>query len=55
VTGKLQLDHLLAQVSHADDVAGRRFDLRDTMQRVMDAGIIPVALIEAEVLASKTP
>lgn len=55
VTGKLQLDHLLAEVSHADDVAGRQFDLRDTMQRVMDAGIIPVALIEAEVLASKAP
>jgi uncharacterized protein (DUF885 family) len=55
VTGKLQLDHLLAEVSHADDVAGRSFDLRDTMQRVMDAGIIPVALIEAEVLASKAP
>jgi uncharacterized protein (DUF885 family) len=55
VTGKLQLDHLLAEVSHADDVAGRPFDLRDTMQRVMDAGIIPVVLIEAEVLASKVP
>jgi uncharacterized protein (DUF885 family) len=52
VTGKLQLDHLLAAVSHADDMAGRPFDMRDTMQRVMDAGIIPVALVEQEVLAS---
>ena len=55
VTGKLQLDHLLAAVSHADDMAGRPFDMRDTMQRVMDAGIIPVALLEKEVLASKKP
>ena len=50
VTGKLQLDRLLADVSHADELAGRPFVLRDVMQRVMDAGIIPVALIEAEVL-----
>lgn len=55
VTGKLQLDHLLAAVSHADDIAGRSFDMRETMQRVMDAGIIPVALLEKEVLAAKQP
>ena len=50
VTGKLQLDHLLAAASHADDIAGRPFVLRDVMRRVMDAGIIPVALIEREVV-----
>ncbi len=50
VTGKMQLDHLLAAVSHANEVAGRPFVLKDVMQKVMDAGIIPVALIEAEVL-----
>ena len=55
VTGKLQLDHLLAAVSHADDMAGRPFNMRDTMQKVMDAGIIPVALIEAEVLQAQQP
>ena len=55
VTGKLQLDNLLAEVSHADDVAGRKFDLPGTMQRVMDAGIIPVALIRDEVLAASKP
>ncbi len=52
VTGKLQLDGLLAAVSHADDVAGRRFVMRDVMQRVMEAGVIPVALVEREVLGA---
>ncbi len=55
VTGKMQLDHLLATVSHADERAGRPFVMKDVMQKVMDAGIIPVALIEAEVLAESKP
>lgn len=50
VTGKLQLDGLLAAASHADEMAGRPFVMRDVMKRVMDAGIIPVALIEQEVV-----
>ena len=50
VTGKLQLDRLIADVSHADQMAGRPFVMRDVMKRVMDAGIMPVALIEEEVL-----
>lgn len=53
VTGKLQLDHLLAAASHADDMAGRPFVMRDVMRQVMDAGIIPVALIEREVVTPK--
>lgn len=53
VTGKLQLDGLLAAVSHADEMAGRPFVMRDVMKRVMDAGVIPVALVEAEVLGAK--
>ncbi|GGE10285.1 hypothetical protein GCM10011529_15820 [Polymorphobacter glacialis] len=50
VTGKLELDRLLADVSHADEVAGRPFVMRDVMKRVMDAGIIPVALIGEEII-----
>jgi uncharacterized protein (DUF885 family) len=53
VTGKLQLDSLLAKASHADDMAGRPFVMREVMKRVMDAGIIPVALIEQEVVATQ--
>jgi hypothetical protein len=55
VTGKMALDHLLAAASHADDVAGRPFVMKDVMQKVMDAGIMPVALIEAEVLQGAKP
>lgn len=53
VTGKLQLDGLLAAASHADERAGKPFVMRDVMRQVMDAGIIPVALIEDEILARK--
>jgi hypothetical protein len=34
-------------------MAGRPFVMRDVMKRVMDAGIIPVALIEQEVVPTK--
>jgi uncharacterized protein (DUF885 family) len=53
VTGKLQLDALLAKASHAAETAGKPFVIRDVMQRVMDAGIMPVALIEQEVVPTK--
>ena len=55
VLGKLQLDRLLADLSHADEVAGRPFVMRSAMQRVMDAGVIPVALINAELVPAPTP
>jgi len=48
IVGKLQLDRLIADASHADDVAGRPFDLAATMRQVMASGIIPVALIGEE-------
>jgi hypothetical protein len=53
VTGKLQFDRLLADVSHADEVAGRPFVMADVMSQVMASGIIPVALIEAEIFAAQ--
>ncbi len=45
IVGKLQLDRLIADQSHADDAAGRPFDLKATMARIQAAGIVPVALI----------
>lgn len=55
VTGKLQFDQLLAAVSHADERAGRPFVMRDVIGRVMDAGVIPVPLIEAELVPAAGP
>ena len=48
ILGKLQLDALIAQASHAADRSGRPFVLRDVIARIMDAGIVPPALIAAE-------
>ncbi len=48
VIGKLQLDHLIAQVSFDDEQAGRPFVMADVMKKIWAAGIIPVQLIEAE-------
>ncbi len=48
VIGKVQLDHLIAQLSFNDEQAGRPFVMADVMKRIWAAGIIPVNLIEAE-------
>lgn len=48
VIGKLQLDHLLAQASHAAEQAGRPFSLRESFGAIIAAGIVPPSLIEAE-------
>ncbi len=47
ITGKLELDHLIAAASHSE---GERFDMKALMARIGDAGIMPPALIEAEVV-----
>lgn len=48
IVGKMQLDHLIARVQFDDDQAGRPFVMGDLMKRVWNVGVIPVALIEAE-------
>lgn len=48
VIGKAQLDRLMADASHADDVAGRPFVMADFMARVFASGIVPVAMIGEE-------
>lgn len=48
VIGKVQLDRLLADASHAADQAGRPFVMRDAFTNIVTAGIIPPALIERE-------
>ncbi len=48
VVGKAQLDHLLALASHRADVEHRPFIARDAFAAILDSGIVPPALIEAE-------
>lgn len=50
VTGKLQMERLIADISHAHDVAKKPFNMRDVMSRIYGAGIMPVALIEDELI-----
>ena len=51
VLGKAQLDGLIAAASHRADVAGKPFNLGDTVARIMAAGVIPPALIGEEMAA----
>ena len=48
IIGKLQLDHLLAVASHRAEVERRPFVSRDAFAAILDSGIVPIALIEAE-------
>jgi hypothetical protein len=50
VTGKLQMDRLIADISHAHDVAKKPFNMREVFNRIYGAGIIPVPLIEDELI-----
>jgi uncharacterized protein (DUF885 family) len=49
VTGKLQLDRLLANASHKAEQAGQPFSLSDVLARTYAAGILPWSLLEKEV------
>jgi len=50
VTGKLGFDHLVARAAHAAEAEGRSFDFAEFFQRFNQAGIVPFALIEQEIL-----
>ncbi len=50
VTGKLQMERLIADISHAHDVAKKPFDMKTVMNRIYGAGIIPIPLIEDELI-----
>lgn len=55
VTGKLQLDRLLANASHAAEQAGKPFVMSDVLARTYAAGILPWPLIEREVNGTPAP
>ncbi|KQU56028.1 hypothetical protein ASG67_08120 [Sphingomonas sp. Leaf339] len=50
VTGKLQFDHLLARLSDRAQLERRPFDAAETLNAMTRPGIIPVALIEEEMM-----
>lgn len=49
VTGKLQLDRLLANASHRAEQSGHPFLMSDVLARTYAAGILPWALLDREV------
>lgn len=53
IVGKAQLDDTLAAMSHAADQKGQAFDLGTAWRHITDAGIVPPALIGAEVLEDR--
>jgi hypothetical protein len=52
VTGKLMLDELMTEYAHEEDLAGKPFVLRDLLDRFNNEGMIPVALMETEMIPS---
>ena len=48
IIGKIQLDRLLALASHRAEVQRRPFVFRDAFAAILDSGIVPPAVIEAE-------
>jgi hypothetical protein len=48
IVGKAQLDHLLALASHRAEVEHRPFVAREAFAAILESGIVPPALIEAE-------
>jgi uncharacterized protein (DUF885 family) len=52
ITGKLQFERLISDYAYQRQAAGRPFDLADFFAHMNDAGTIPFALIEAEMVAA---
>jgi len=52
IIGKVQLDHLLALASHRAEIEKRPFVTGQAFAAILDAGIVPPALIEAETVGN---
>ncbi|MGC2185321.1 MAG: DUF885 family protein [Terriglobales bacterium] len=50
ITGKMLTDELITEYSHQQDLAGKPFVLRDFMDRFNNEGMIPVPLMELEMV-----
>ncbi|HMD28781.1 MAG TPA: DUF885 family protein [Steroidobacteraceae bacterium] len=52
ITGKLLLDRLLTEYAHQQDLDGKAFTLRDFLDRFNREGMIPLPLMEKEMISS---
>jgi uncharacterized protein (DUF885 family) len=50
ITGKIMLDRLMAEYTHQQEMAGKPFVLKDFLDRFNREGIIPVQLMETEMI-----
>jgi hypothetical protein len=55
ITGKMLADELLTDYAHQQDVAGKPFVLRVFMDRFNNEGMIPIRLMELEMIPRSTP
>jgi hypothetical protein len=53
VTGKILVDRLITEYSHQQELAGKPFVLREFMDRFNNEGMIPVPLMEAEMISKE--
>jgi uncharacterized protein (DUF885 family) len=52
ITGKLLVDRLMAEYAHQQEMSGQSFHLREFMDRFNGVGMIPVVLMEDEMISS---
>jgi uncharacterized protein (DUF885 family) len=52
ITGKLLVDRLMAEYAHQQELGGKVFHLREFMDRFNSVGMIPVMLMEDEMISS---
>jgi uncharacterized protein (DUF885 family) len=52
ITGKVLVDRLMAEYAHQQELAGKPFALREFLDRFNAAGLIPLCLIEDEMISS---
>ena len=50
ITGKMLVDELITAYAHEQDLAGKPFVLRDFMDRFNNQGMIPVLMMESEIV-----
>jgi hypothetical protein len=54
ITGKLLSDRLIAEYARQQDLAGQPFVLRDFLDRFNNEGMIPIVLIESEMVTNSS-